>query len=112
MSDDIKEIARRPRAHLPEIKLPNDVAIPRKIFAAERIGTCEKTCARMNLPTIYFGGVAYTLENAAMKIIEATARRMNQAPRSPRATLRVGRRKKSRLAHRGGTSRWAIESAG
>ena len=81
---DVKEIVRRPRQHLPEIKLPNDTAIPRKTFATKRIGTCEKTVARMGLPTIYFGGVAYILENAAMKIIADSAKRKNQPPKRRR----------------------------
>ena len=78
---DVKEIVRRPRRHLPEIHLPNDVAIPRETFAAEKVGSCEKTVARMNLPTIYFGGKAYILVNASMKIIADSAKRKNQPPK-------------------------------
>ena len=79
MTTDVKEIIRRPRRYLPEIKLPDgEVLKPRRDFAHNVIGVCERSAARMNLPTTYIGGVAYVAENASLKIVADLVQRRNQ----------------------------------
>jgi len=83
--DDVKEITPRPRRHLPEIELPNDTAVPRFNFARNRLGVCERTATRLNLPTIYIGGIAYILQKASLKIIADKAKRRNQPAKRRKA---------------------------
>jgi hypothetical protein len=79
MSDtSIKEIIRRPRRTLSQIEIPGDVLIPRKVFARDEIGVCERTATRMNLETVYVGGVAFVARNASLKIIADQLQRRNQ----------------------------------
>jgi hypothetical protein len=86
MTDNIKEIVRRPRRRLPEISLPDgDTAIPRLDFAHNVIGSCERSVARMGLPTIYIGGVAYVKREASLQIISDKATRRNPPTRRRRA---------------------------
>jgi hypothetical protein len=84
MSDDIKEIIPRPRRTLPEIEIPGDKLIPRKRFAHDKVGVCERTVVRMNLPTTYIGGIAFVPENASLKIVADSVTRRNQ-PQKRRA---------------------------
>jgi hypothetical protein len=53
-------------------------AWPRPMIA-EKFDICEASVRRWDLPTLYFGGVAYHPYNASMKAIAAKAR-----SRSPR----------------------------
>ena len=86
MTENIKVIVRRPRRRLPEIPLPNgDTAIPRLDFAHNVIGSCERSVTRMNLPTIYIGGVAYVMRQASLQIISGKATRRNQPTKRRRA---------------------------
>ena len=86
MTETIKAIVRRPRRRIPEISLPDgDTAIPRLDFAHSVIGSCERSVTRMNLPTIYIGGVAYVMRNASLQIIAAKATRRNQLTKRRRA---------------------------
>ena len=79
MTGHIKVIVRRPRRRLPEIPLPDgDTAIPRLDFAHNVIGSCERSVTRMDLPTIYIGGVAYVMRKASLQIIAGKATRRNQ----------------------------------
>jgi len=41
---------------------------------------CDKTAARMNLPTTYIGGVAYVARGESLKIVAARVRRRNEPP--------------------------------
>jgi hypothetical protein len=86
MSDtSIKEIIRRPRRTLSQIEIPGDVLIPRKDFARDVIGVCERTATRMNLETVYVGGVAFVARNASLKIVADLVKRPNQPPKRRRA---------------------------
>lgn len=86
MSDDVKEIVRRPRRTLPQIKIPGDVLMPRKDFARTVIGVCERTAARLNLPTTYVGGVAFVARDASLKLVADLVQRRNQ-PAKRRAVV-------------------------
>jgi hypothetical protein len=62
------------------IDLPNgDYLEPRSEFASG-IGVHDRTCARMNLPTVYVGSVAYVRHNESLNAIAARAQRRNQPP--------------------------------
>jgi hypothetical protein len=79
MSDtSTKEIVRRPRLTLPQIKIPGDVLMPRKDFARTVIGVCERTATRMDFPTTYISGIAYVARDASIKIVADLVRRRNQ----------------------------------
>jgi hypothetical protein len=85
MTDDVREIVRRPRRCLPEIKIPGDKLVPRFDFAHDTIGVCERTAMRMNLPTVYVGGIAYVKQEASLKILADKATRRNQPRKRRRA---------------------------
>jgi hypothetical protein len=68
----------------PDIQLLNDIARPRSRFAQENLNCCDKTAARMNLPTLYIRGVAHVLVAASLREIAARARRRNEPPRRRR----------------------------
>jgi hypothetical protein len=85
MPDDVKEFVRRPRRRLPEIAIPGDVLIPRLNFARDVIGTCERSAARMNLPTTYISGIAYVARDASLKIVADLVQRRNQPAKRRRA---------------------------
>jgi hypothetical protein len=80
---DISIAKRQPRQGR-RIKLGDDEAQLRHEFAEEDLGVCDRTAARMNLPTVYIGGLAYILRYASLKQIAATARRRHE-PQSRRA---------------------------
>jgi len=63
-------MARIARSKRPDIKVENDTLKPRIRFAKE-IGVSERTMIRMNLPTTYFGNVAYIFENASRRQMAA-----------------------------------------
>lgn len=69
----------RPSIHLPD----GEVLEPRANFASE-LGVCDKTAARMNLPTTYVGGTAYVARTASLKIVAERVGRRNQPPQRRR----------------------------
>jgi hypothetical protein len=62
---------RRPRR---AIEIDGDVAKPRRQYADEDLDISERSVARMNLPTVYIGGIAHILTGAAGKVIADRAR--------------------------------------
>ena len=70
--------ARQTRDTRPDIILPGEILRPRARFARENVYTCEKSVARMNLPTSYIGGIAHIAVNAAMKIYAERIKRRNE----------------------------------
>jgi hypothetical protein len=87
MSTDTKEIVRRPRTPFPEIAIPDDVLIQRKLFARTVLGVSERTTTRMDLPTTFISGIAYVARDASIKIVADQVRRRNQ-PVKRRASSR------------------------
>ena len=85
MATDAKEIIRRPRRTLPQIEIPGDVLMPRKAFARTVLGVSERTAVRLNLPTVYIGGLAHVARNASLKIVAGLVQRRNQPPKRRRA---------------------------
>jgi hypothetical protein len=85
MTTDVKDIIRRPRRTLSQIEIPGDVLMPRKAFAHEVMGVCERTAARMDLPTTYVGGIAFVARDASLKIVADLVKRPNQPPKRRRA---------------------------
>jgi len=75
--DDVRLYRRNFR----QIKLADDVLVPRREFARDELHVSDKTASRMNLPTVYVGGAAHIARNAAMRIISENIGRRNQAPR-------------------------------
>ena len=86
MSDTSTALSARVRREArPRIYLPGgEVLEPRANFAAE-MGVCDKTAARMDLPTTYVGGVAYVARTASLKIVAERVRRRNQPRRRRKA---------------------------
>jgi hypothetical protein len=84
--------ASRPRQRVPEIKLPGgDTLVPRADFVS-KLGVCERTAKRWDLPTTYIGGVAFVQRDASLQIIASTVHRRNQpAARLPHRGPRKGR---------------------
>jgi hypothetical protein len=81
MSDLISTLPyRRPRRG---IELNGDVAKPRRQFATEDLNISDRSAQRMNLPTVYLGGVAHVLVNASLKIIADRAHQ-RRAPKKRR----------------------------
>jgi hypothetical protein len=78
MATDAKEIIRRPRRTLPQIEIPGDVLMPRKAFARTVLGISERTAVRLNLPTVYIGGLAHVARNASLNIVAGLVQRRNQ----------------------------------
>jgi hypothetical protein len=71
----------RTRQSRQEIHLPSgEVLMPRANFARDVIGVCERTAARMNLPTTYVGNVAYVARDASLKIVAERVERRNVEP--------------------------------
>jgi len=94
MSDQQTDTATARRTRGPtrarqHIKLPDgDVLIPRDEFATE-LGISERGAARLNLETLYIGGVAFVRRDASLKEVAERARRRHE----PRArTMRRGRK--------------------
>jgi hypothetical protein len=85
MTTDVKDIIRRPRRTLSQIEIPGDVLMPRKVFAHEVMGVCERTAVRMDLPTTYVGGIAFVARDASLKIVADLVKRPNQPPKRRRA---------------------------
>jgi hypothetical protein len=85
MSDTSNALSPRVRSEArPSIHLPDgEVLEPRANFAAE-MGVCDKTAARMDLPTTYVGGVAYVARTASLKIVAERVRRRNHPPQRRR----------------------------
>jgi len=86
MSDTLTTPRPRPtRDTRPDITLPNGTILQPRVRIAARAGVCEKTLARMNLPTTYIGGVAYGDPDDMLKEIGASLKRKNQPPKRRRA---------------------------
>jgi hypothetical protein len=69
-----------------DIPLPDgDKLTPRAKFAEEILAVSDRTAKRMNLPTVFIGGVAHIMHNASLLIVAGMAQRKNQ-PRKPRRT--------------------------
>ena len=84
ISPTIDPPRRRPhqRRHIP---LPNgDELMPREEFAEDTLGVSDKTASRMNLPTTYFGNVAYVAKNASLAIVAERVRCRNEPPKRRR----------------------------
>jgi hypothetical protein len=81
--------ASRPRQRVPEIQLPGgDVLVPRADFVG-KLGVCERTAKRWDLPTTYIGGVAFVQRDASLRIIASTVHRRNQPTPRPRRSNKV-----------------------
>jgi hypothetical protein len=75
MPDLAQRKRRGPPARL-RIDLPSgDYLEPRVTFAKEVIGVCDRTAARLKLPTTYIGAVAYVPHNEALSVVAAGIRR-------------------------------------
>jgi hypothetical protein len=68
----------------PDIKLPNNEIGQARARFAHDTGVSEDAVKDMNLPTFYFGGVAYVLVNASRQELAARARRRNEPPQRRR----------------------------
>jgi hypothetical protein len=83
---------RKPKKNLPPIEIDGETWKARKDFAAD-IGVCDLTAKRLNLRTVYLGGVAYVPVAEGLREIATRARRRNEAPREePAAPVRRRRR--------------------
>jgi hypothetical protein len=83
---------RQPKTDLPLIEIEGQTWKARKDFAAD-IGVCDLTAKRLNLRTVYIGGVAYVPVAEGLCEIANRARRRNEAPREePAAPVRRRRR--------------------
>jgi hypothetical protein len=86
MSDTLTTRRPRPTRHTrPDIILPNGKILRPRVRIAEEAGLCEKTVARMNLPTTYVGGVAYGIPDDMLKTIGDSLKSKNQPPKKRRA---------------------------
>jgi hypothetical protein len=86
MSDISTETAAPTKRRGPQprrrIELPDgDYLQPRAEFADSELGVCDRTAARMNLPTTYIGNVAYVRHNASLQVIAERVRRRNEPPK-------------------------------
>jgi hypothetical protein len=70
----------RPR---PTLQIDGNTWKPRDAFAID-LGVSEKTAQRLNLRTMYVGGVAYVPVEESLREIAARARRRNEPPRHRR----------------------------
>jgi hypothetical protein len=77
---------RRRRGPQPRrrIALPDGDYLEPRAALADALGVSDRTAARMNLPTTYFGNVAYVAHGASMAIIAAGVRRPNQPEPTPK----------------------------
>jgi hypothetical protein len=71
---------RQPKTDLPSIEIDGQTWQPRKNFAAG-LGVCDTTVKRLNLRTVYLGGVAYVPVAEGLREIAGRARRRNETPR-------------------------------
>jgi hypothetical protein len=72
---------RGPPARL-RIDLPSgDYLEPRATFATETLGICDRTAARMKLPTHYIGAVAYVPHNESLELVAAGIKRAPEPSR-------------------------------
>jgi hypothetical protein len=83
MSDTV-QTRRLPPRERPDVTLPNGTVLTPRAKFADQVGVCDKTVARMNLPSRRIGGVAYVDRDASLEIIGADVRPQLQ----PRATDR------------------------
>lgn len=60
------------------IEVPGDVLVRRSEFAEATLRVCNRTAARMNLPTVYIGGIAYVARNASLKMLADRVSRHSQ----------------------------------
>jgi hypothetical protein len=74
-----KKGPRRENRH--PISLPGgDMLVPRRDFAEKEIGVSERTLIRLNLPTVYIGGVAHVARDGSLAVIASGVQRRNQPP--------------------------------
>jgi len=83
MTDEQKETALTKRARPPRIEINGKVIQARRDLAAE-LGIADKTIARMNLPTVRIGGMAYVDRDAGLNDIAAKLRRRHEPSRRRR----------------------------
>ena len=87
MSDTTPDVTRRPRRQKNDIHLPDgEVLTPREPFGEKEFGVSDRTARRMNLPTVYIGGVAFVKRNASLQIVGERAKQKNQPQRRRRRT--------------------------
>jgi hypothetical protein len=79
---DIAPTQRHTRHTRPSIPLPDgEILTPRAQFAAQVLDVSDKTAARMNLPTVYIGGVAYVKRDASLKTVAGRVKLRNEPSR-------------------------------
>lgn len=80
MSDVARAAPQRvvPREARADIQLPNGKTLTPRFRFAAKIGACDKTVARMNLPTTYIVGIPYIEDESSLQEIAGRARRRNE----------------------------------
>jgi hypothetical protein len=72
------------REDRPDIVLPTgETLMPRTRFA-DHVKLSEDTLRKLNLPTVYVGGVAHVKKNASLMLIADGAKRRNEPPKRRR----------------------------
>jgi hypothetical protein len=80
---------KRRRQPVEQFSVAGDIARLRAVYAKKK-RVAERTVARMRLPTLYFGGAAYILENASEKEFAArVGRAWGQPMKQPRKVRTV-----------------------
>jgi hypothetical protein len=74
MSDYRRGQRRVPLEQRPDVRLPDGRTLRPRIKFAGGVGISDKTAARMNLPTVYIGGVAYVDLDSSLECIGDAAR--------------------------------------
>jgi hypothetical protein len=77
---DLTTATRRPCIELPD----GETLEPRHQFARNRLGVCDKTAQRMNLPTTYIANVAYVAVNASLKVVAERIKQRKSQPQQRR----------------------------
>jgi hypothetical protein len=77
---------RMRREDRPSITLPDGRVLDPRVKFADDVGLSEKTVTRMNVLTVYVGGVAYVDRDASLKQIGAGVKRRNEPPVRHRST--------------------------
>jgi hypothetical protein len=82
---DLAQKKRRGSHVRRRIDLPSgDYLEPRVTFATETLGVCDRTAARMKLPTHYIGAVAYVPHNESLELVAAGIKRAPEPQRRRR----------------------------
>jgi hypothetical protein len=66
------------REDRPDILLPDGEVLRPRVKFADDVKLSEDTLRKMNLPTVYVGGVAHVKQNASLMLIAGGARRRNE----------------------------------